>query len=98
MMAPARPEAAAADRPQPRSGMSPRFQARLKPEHTKRYPELKAWLWYDVEPLWPGLRTRMVNLEGERISRLRLDEGMHALVRAAHLEFRPGQEEEATPA
>jgi hypothetical protein len=66
----------------------PRFQARLKPEFQIRYPELRRDNWYDVEPLWPGLRERMTTMAGDRLTRLRVGEE-YLTVRAEHLEFRP---------
>lgn len=66
-----------------------RLQARLRAQHKHHYPELKADAWYDVAPLWPGLRERMTNLAGERLTRLRLGRTGSITVRAEHLEFRP---------
>ncbi len=64
------------------------LQARLKPEHRLRYPGLNAVSWYDVAPLYPGLRERALNMSGERITRLRTRHE-YVTVLAAHLEFRP---------
>ena len=63
------------------------YEARVKPEHQIRYPELQAHGWYDVVPLWPGLTERMTNLRGERLTRLRVDGVVHT-VRNDHFEFR----------
>jgi hypothetical protein len=67
---------------------NPKWQARVKSEHRPRYPELRAETWYDVVPLWPGLTTRMVNLAGERLARLRVG-SEHVTVLGEHLDFRP---------
>jgi hypothetical protein len=66
-----------------------RLQARAKPEHRHRYPELKLEVWYDVVPLWPGLRERMTTLAGDRLTRLRIGRTEFVTVRAEHLDFRP---------
>lgn len=66
-----------------------RLQARVKPEHRYFYPELRQDVWYDVAPLWPGLRERMTTLAGDRLTRLRVGRTEHVTVRAEHLEFRP---------
>ena len=63
------------------------YEARVKPEHQVRYPELHANGWYEVVPLWPGLTERMTNLRGERLARLRVDGIIHT-VRNDHFEFR----------
>lgn len=66
------------------------FEARVKPEHQVRYPELRANTWYEVVPLWPGLPERMTNLSGERLARLKVD-GVAHTVRNEHFEFRRQQ-------
>lgn len=66
----------------------PRWQARLKPEHRWRQPQLGD-AWYVVEPLWPGLTTRMTNLNGERLTRIRVNEEEHLIILAEQMEFRP---------
>ena len=67
------------------------FQARLRPEFRLQYPELNLAAWYDVEPLFPGLTDRRVNLFGQRVARLKLGSG-HREVIAEHLEFRNKEE------
>jgi hypothetical protein len=68
-----------------------RFQARLKPEFRLQYPELNLAAWYDVDPLFPGLTDRRVNMSGQRVTRLKLGSG-HREVIAEHLEFRPSDD------
>jgi len=65
-----------------------RFQARLRPEYRLQYPELNLAAWYDVDPLFPGLPERRVNMFGQRVARLKLGSGHRGVV-AEHLEFRP---------
>src|SRR3954453_9434264 len=77
----------------PMATPKPRWQARVKTEHRNRYPELRAETWYDVVPLWPGLTTRMVNLVGERLTRLRVGAD-YLTVLAEHLDFRPAVTEQ----
>jgi hypothetical protein len=64
-----------------------KFQARLKPEHRLQYPELAFMAWYDVEPLFPGVTERRVNLFGQRVARLRVGAGYKEVL-SEHLEFR----------
>jgi hypothetical protein len=64
-----------------------RFQARLKTEHRSRHPELRGHQWYDVVPLWPGMKKRTHNLAGERLARLRTPQDF-IMVPSSHLEFR----------
>lgn len=68
-----------------------RFQARLKPEYRLQYPELNLMAWYDVDPLFPGVTERRVNLYGQRVARLKVGAG-HKEVLSDHLEFRPLEE------
>ena len=68
-----------------------RFQARLRPEFRLQYPELNLAAWYDVDPLFPGLTERRVNMFGQRVTRLKLGSG-HREVIAEHLEFRQNEE------
>jgi len=63
-------------------------QARLRPEHQRKYPDLNASVWYDVAPIFPGVTQRMVNMAGERLARLSTPRG-YLILRADHLEFRP---------
>ena len=63
------------------------FQARLRPEYRLQYPELNLAAWYDVEPLFPGLTERRVNMFGQRVTRIKLGSGHREIV-AEHLEFR----------
>ena len=64
-----------------------RFQARLRPEFRLQYPELNLAAWYDIEPLFPGLTERRVNMFGQRVARVKLGSGHREIV-AEHLEFR----------
>lgn len=63
-------------------------QARLRSEHHRKYPDLVANKWYEVAPIFPGVTQRMVNMAGERLTRLATPRGF-AILRAEHLEFRP---------
>jgi hypothetical protein len=62
-------------------------QARLRPEHKRRYLDLDSTTWYQVVPVFPGVTQRMVNMAGERLTRLATPRGFMT-VRADHLEFR----------
>ena len=62
-------------------------EARLKSEHQRKYPELSPSMWYRVEPIFPGVTQRMVNLAGERLARLATQHG-YLIVKASHLDFR----------
>ncbi len=62
-------------------------QARLRPEHKRRYLDLDPTDWYQVVPVFPGVTQRMVNMAGERLTRLATPRGFMT-VRADHLEFR----------
>jgi hypothetical protein len=66
-------------------------QARLRTEHQRKYPELNPSTWYDVAPIFPGVTQRMVNMAGERLTRLSTPRGF-VILRAEHLQFRPGVE------
>ena len=66
------------------------YQARLKPEHRILYPGINALTWYDVAPLFPGVRDRMVNMSGERIARIRTPRE-YLTIPSRHLEFRPAE-------
>jgi len=68
-----------------------RFQARLKPEFRLQYPELNLAAWYEVDPLFPGLTERRVNMFGQRVTRLKLGTG-HREVIAEHLERRANED------
>ena len=63
-------------------------QARVRSEHQRKYPDLNATEWYDVAPIFPGVTQRMVNMAGERLTRLSTPRGFQ-IIRADHLEFRP---------
>ncbi|HWA40376.1 MAG TPA: hypothetical protein VG712_02130 [Gemmatimonadales bacterium] len=63
------------------------FQARLKPQFVSRYPGLNGVSWYDVEPLWAGLKERSTNLLGQRLARLKTGNG-HVTVVAEHCDLR----------
>jgi hypothetical protein len=62
-------------------------QARVRPEHKRRYLDLDSANWYQVVPVFPGVTQRMVNMAGERLTRLATPRGFMT-VRADHLEFR----------
>ncbi|HEY7613050.1 MAG TPA: hypothetical protein VH764_08640 [Gemmatimonadales bacterium] len=68
-------------------------QARLRSEHQRKYPELSPSKWYEVAPIFPGVTQRMVNMAGERLTRLSTPRGF-VILRAEHLEFRPSKDEE----
>jgi hypothetical protein len=70
-------------------------QARVRSEHQRKYPELNPSSWYEVAPIFPGVTQRMVNMAGERLTRLSTPRGF-VILRAEHLEFRPAQEESST--
>ena len=63
------------------------FQARLKSQHVAHYPGLNGVAWYDVEPLWAGLKERSTNLLGQRLVRLKLGTN-HITVIAEHCDLR----------
>ena len=69
-------------------------EARLKSEHQRTYPELNPSAWYAVVPVFPGVTQRMVNLAGERLTRLATPRG-YLIVKAAHLDFRYADEARA---
>jgi len=79
--------------------MASQMQARLKSEHTLRYPRLSPNMWYDVSPIFPGVTTRRVDIFGRRITRIRTTRD-YETVQAAHFEFRerPVEEEQAVTA
>lgn len=62
-------------------------QARVRTEHKRRYMDLDPANWYQVVPVFPGVTQRMVNMAGERLTRLATPRGFMT-VRADHLEFR----------
>ena len=62
-------------------------QARVRPEHKRRYLDLDPADWYQVVPVFPGVTQRMVNMAGERLTRLATPRGFMT-IRADHLEFR----------
>jgi len=66
----------------------PGVQARLRSEHQRLYPDLSSSVWYEVAPIFPGVTQRMVNMAGERLSRVSTPHGFF-IIRADHLEFRP---------
>jgi len=78
---------------------SQHMQARLKSEHTLRYPRLSTNMWYDVSPIFPGVTTRRVDIFGRRITRIRTARD-YETVQAAHFEFRerPVEAEQAVGA
>lgn len=67
------------------------FQARLKPQYVSQYPGLNGVSWYEVEPLWTGLKERSTNLLGQRLARLKLGAG-HITVIAEHCDLREFRE------
>ena len=73
------------------------FQARLKPQFVARYPGLNGVSWYDVEPLWTGLKERSTNLLGQRLARLKTGTG-HVTVVAEHCDLRQMQDPAASTA
>jgi hypothetical protein len=64
----------------------PMTRARVKPMDSIHYPGLNIDYWYPVAPLWPGVTQRMVNLLGERLTRIETPKGP-ATVKASHFEF-----------
>lgn len=68
----------------------PGVQARVREEHKRRYKDLDPTAWYQVVPVFPGVTQRMVNMAGERLTRLSTPRGF-VILRAEHLEFRPSQ-------
>jgi hypothetical protein len=71
-------------------------QGRLRNEHQRKYPELNPSRWYNVAPIFPGVTQRMVNMAGERLTRLATPRGF-VILRAEHLEFRPAEDQPETP-
>jgi hypothetical protein len=63
------------------------FQARLKSQYVAHYPGLNGVSWYEVEPLWVGLKERSTNLLGQRLARLKTGTS-HITVIAEHCEVR----------
>jgi len=59
----------------------------VRPEHKRRYVDLDPADWYQVVPVFPGVTQRMVNMAGERLTRLATPRGFMT-IRADHLEFR----------
>ena len=74
----------------------PGVQARLRSEHQRKYPDISTSKWYDVAPIFPGVTQRMVNMAGERLTRLATPRGF-VILRAEHLEFRPAAPQEVRP-
>ncbi|MEO6067830.1 MAG: hypothetical protein ABJB33_06505 [Gemmatimonadota bacterium] len=72
------------------------YQARIKPQFVAHYPGLNGVSWYDVEPLWTGLKERSTNLLGQRLARLRTGAG-HITVIAEHCDLRQPQDPVNTP-
>ncbi|MBM4188676.1 MAG: hypothetical protein FJ206_15335 [Gemmatimonadetes bacterium] len=73
--------------------MPQQMQARLKPEHTLRYPRLSPQLWYEVSLIFPGVTTRRADIFGRRITRIRTARD-YETVQAMHFEFRERPVEE----
>ena len=72
----------------------PGVQARVRSEHLRIYPELSHSKCYELAPIFPGVTQRMVNMAGERLTRLSTSRGF-VILRAEHLEFRPASDEAA---
>ena len=70
-------------------------QARLRSDQQRKYPELNPSRWYSVSPIFPGVTQRMVNMAGERLTRLATV--AFVILRAEHLEFRPAVDEVEAP-
>ena len=73
------------------------FQARLKPQYVAHYPGLNGVSWYEVEPLWAGLKERSTNLLGQRLARLKLGTN-HITVIAEHYDLRQMEDTAGTTA
>ena len=73
----------------------PGVEARLREEYKRMYHDLSPVAWYQVVPIFPGVTQRMVNMAGERLTRLSTSRGF-VILRAEHLEFRPARDEAAT--
>ena len=73
------------------------FQARIKPQWRHKYPHLKEWKWYDVVPLWPRSKDRMLDMAGKRVARLDTGEE-HTMIRAEYINIRPHQPDVAQSA
>ena len=67
------------------------FQARVKSQFVAHYPGLNGVSWYDVEPLWAGLKDRTTNLLGQRLVRVKFGTG-HVTVIADHCDLRQVQD------
>ena len=72
-----------------------RYQAQLKPEFRLKHPDLNIGVWYDVVPLFPGLRERRLNFVGDRMARLRVA-GDFREVLAEHVDFREQADTDAS--
>ena len=66
----------------------------LRSDHQRKYPELNPSMWYERRTDLPGVTQRMVNMAGERLTRLATPRGF-VILRAEHLEFRPSALEDA---
>jgi hypothetical protein len=73
------------------------FQARLKSQYVAHYPGLNGVTWFDVEPLWAGLKERSTNLLGQRLVRLKLGTN-HITVIAEHCDLRQMEDPATTAA
>jgi hypothetical protein len=73
------------------------FQARLKSQYVAHYPGLNGVSWYEVEPLWAGLKERSTNLLGQRLVRLKLGTN-HITVIAEHCDLRQLEDTAGTTA
>ena len=63
------------------------FQARIRPQWRHRFPHLKEWKWYDVEPLWPRATDRAIDMAGKRVTRLKTGDE-YTMIRAEYVAFR----------
>ena len=79
-------------RPRSRQGGWPASRHVFGPSTSASIPDISASVWYDVAPIFPGVTQRMVNMAGERLTRLSTPRGF-LILRADHLEFRPGPRE-----
>ncbi len=66
------------------------FQARIRPQWRHRFPYIKDWKWYDVEPLWSGSSDRALDMAGKRVTRLKTGTE-HTLIRAEYVFFRESE-------
>ena len=63
------------------------FQACIKSQYRKRFPQFRADTWYEVEPARPESKSRGADLFGNRVVRLKTGEE-HTSVRAEYFDIR----------